>query len=89
MTGLHRTNQTLQIPVQKNQRLIFSKKTPSEKIIKHDPYLSLYLVEDKNIFKHPFRVNMKLSLGTAAIINDDPSSLDSNMNQCVLIRSLQ
>lgn len=60
-------NQTLQIPVQKNHRLIFSQKTPNAKIIKHDPYLSLYLVEDKNRFKHPFRVNMNLSLGTAAV----------------------
>lgn len=61
------TNQTLQIPVQKNQRLIFSKKIPNAKIIKHDPYLSLYLVEDRKKFKHPFRVNMKLSLGTAGV----------------------
>ncbi|MCW8894750.1 MAG: PDZ domain-containing protein [Sulfurimonas sp.] len=60
-------NQTLQIPVQKNQRLIFSQKPPNAKIIKHDPYLSLYLIEDKKRFKHPFRVNMKLSLGTAAV----------------------
>ena len=63
-------NQTLQIPVQKNHRLIFSQKTPNAKIIKHDPYLSLYLVEDKKSFKHPFRVNMNLSLGTAAVNTD-------------------
>ena len=63
-------NQTLQIPVQNNQKLIFSKSTPNAKIIKHDPYLSLYLVEDNKKFKHPFRVNSKLSLGTAAVNNE-------------------
>lgn len=60
-------NQTLQIPVKQNQRLIFSTTTPSSKIIKHDPYLSLYLVEDSDKFKYPFRVNNMLSLGTAAV----------------------
>ena len=64
------SNQTLQIPVQNNKRLLFSKTTPNAKIIKHDPYLSLYLVEDKKNFKHPFIINSKLSLGTAAINNE-------------------
>jgi len=60
-------NQTLRIPVLNNQRLIFSKNTPNAKIIKHDPFLSLYLIEDTKKFKHPFRINNKLSLGTAAV----------------------
>ena len=63
-------NQTLQIPVQNNKRLLFSKTIPDAKIIKHDPYLSLYLVENKKNFKHPFRINNKLSLGTAAVNNE-------------------
>jgi hypothetical protein len=62
-------NQTLQIPVEKNQLLIFSKDIPNAKIIKHDPYLSLYLIEDKNRFRYPFRINNKLSMGTAAVNN--------------------
>lgn len=60
-------NETLQIPVQNNQRLIFSLTPPKEKIIKHDPYLSLYLVEDTKKFKYPFRVNMNISLGTIGV----------------------
>ena len=64
------SNQTLQIPVENNKRLVFSKTAPDAKIIKHDPYLSLYLVEDKKNFKHPFRINSKLSLGTAAVNNE-------------------
>ena len=60
-------NNILQIPILKNKRLIFSRNLPNKKIIKHDPFLCLYLVEDKKSFKHPFRVNMKLSLGSAVI----------------------
>ncbi len=51
-------NQTLQIPLPNNQKLIFSTTVPDAKIIKHDPYLSLYLVEETNNFKYPFRINM-------------------------------
>ncbi|MFA5235051.1 MAG: PDZ domain-containing protein [Sulfurimonas sp.] len=50
-------NQTLQIPLQNNQRLVFSTTTPNAKILKHDPYLSLYIIEDKKSFKYPFQVN--------------------------------
>ena len=59
----------LQIPVLKNKRLIFSRNIPNNKIIKYDPFLSLYLVEDKKSFKYPFRINYKLSLGTASVNN--------------------
>ncbi len=59
--------QTVQIPVLKNKRLIYSKNTPNAKILKYDQFLSLYLIEDKQKFKHPFRINNKLSLGTAGI----------------------
>ncbi len=59
--------QTLQIPVPKNQRLIYSKYLPNAKIIKHDPFLSLYLVKDIKRFKHPFKINNHLSLGVASV----------------------
>ncbi|MCW9025690.1 MAG: PDZ domain-containing protein [Thiovulaceae bacterium] len=61
--------QTLQIPVSKNQKLIYSNIKPQAKIIKHDPFLNLYLVEAKKSFKYPFRTNYKLSLGHAAVNN--------------------
>ena len=60
-------NQQLNIPVNKNQRLLYSKTKPNKKIIKHDKFLNLYLVEDTKAFKYPFRINNKLSLGNAAI----------------------
>ncbi|TKI71136.1 PDZ domain-containing protein [Sulfurimonas crateris] len=58
---------SLHIPLKNNQKLIFSTTTPNAKIIKHDPYLSLYLVEDNNCFKYPFRVNINQSLGTFGV----------------------
>ena len=62
-------NQQLQIIINKNQRLIFSKTKPNSKILKYDKFLHLYLVEDKKGFKYPFRINNKLTLGTAAVDN--------------------
>jgi len=60
-------NQTLQIPVDKNRRLIFSRTVPHAKIIKHDPFLSLYLIEDKQCFDYPFTINNNLSLGKVSV----------------------
>jgi len=62
-------NKTLQIPLQNNQRLIFSTTPPNAKIIKYDPYLSLYLIEDKKNFKYPFRVNMNIASGVFCVDN--------------------
>lgn len=61
------SNKTVKIPIKNNQRIIFSKVTPSEKILKYDPFLSLYLVEDKKAFKYPFTINNRLILGTAVV----------------------
>lgn len=60
-------NQNLQIPVSNNQRLLFTKTVPNATILKHDPFLSLYLVKDKKPFKYPFKINMHLILGTASV----------------------
>jgi hypothetical protein len=61
-------SKTLQIPVQKHKRLVFSETTPHNyKIYKSDPYLGLYLVEDKKGFRYPFRLNMRYPSGLAVI----------------------
>lgn len=60
-------NQSLQFPINKHQRVIFSTTSPHAKILKHDPYLSLYLIEDKKGFKYPFKINYNLTLGTAGV----------------------
>lgn len=62
-------NETVQIPVQKNQRLVFSQTKPDAQIIKHDPFLSLYLIEDKKGFEFPFKINMKYNMGAMAVDN--------------------
>ena len=61
------SNNRVQIPVKKHQRIIFSRTIPNATILKHDPFLSLYLVEDKKGFKHPFKTNHRLILGTAVV----------------------
>ena len=60
---------SLYIPLKNNQVLVYSKCKPKAKILKQDPFLSLYLIENKHNFKFPFSVNMRLQLGTA-IVND-------------------
>lgn len=63
------SNKKLSVPIKKHQRIIFSITTPKAKILKHDPFLSLYLVEDKKGFKHPFTINYRLTLGVAVVDN--------------------
>jgi len=60
-------NQALQIPLKKNQKLVFSSSQPNAKIIKHDPFLNLYLIKDRKPFKHPFIINKNPALGIASI----------------------
>jgi len=64
-------NCSLEIPVTKQKRLIFSLSPPNAKIIKYDPFLQLYLVEDKNGFKYPFKLNRDKKAKIAAVDNKD------------------
>lgn len=61
------TKHSLSIPVKNNKRLIYSLSQPNAKILKHDPFLGLYLVEDKSKFAYDFDVNMRLQLGSAVV----------------------
>ena len=60
-------NKTLFIPVKNNRLLVYSKQKPKAKILKYDPFLSLYLIEDRKKFPYPFDINMHLQLGTAIV----------------------
>lgn len=62
-------NQTIQIPISKTTRLVYSTTKPHAKILKHDPFLSLYIIKDTNSFKYPFKINMRYPSGIAAINN--------------------
>ncbi len=60
----------LEIPISKTKRLIFTqnlKTLQNSKIIKKDPFLSLYLVKNKKYFRYPFRFNINYSLGVASV----------------------
>lgn len=58
---------SLSIPVRKDVRLVYSRCKPNAKILKHDPFLMLYLIEDKSGFSYNFDINMRLQLGVAAV----------------------
>ena len=62
---------SIHLPIAKNQRLVYSKTTPKEKILKTDPFLNLYLVEDKKGFKYPFIINKNAPLGMASVNERD------------------
>ena len=57
----------LSIPIANKQKLLFSQTVPNQKILKHDPFLSLYLIEDTKGFQYPFRINNHLSLNHAGV----------------------
>lgn len=57
----------LQIPVTKYTRLIYSKTKPTEKILKQDPFLHIYLVKTNKYFRFPFKINNFLSFGFASV----------------------
>ncbi len=62
-------NKTLQIPLSKYKRLVFSRTKPKGKILKHDPFLSLYIVKDTKGFAYPFKINMQYPSGIAMVTN--------------------
>ena len=61
------TSNIIQVPVKKHQRLLYSTQIPNAKVIKYDPFLSLYLIEDKKGFNYPFSFNLMNSAGVAGV----------------------
>jgi len=60
-------DKTLFIPLEKKRRLVYSLHTPNGKIIKYDPFLSLYLLTDTKPFAYPFEINKKSETATAMV----------------------
>lgn len=60
-------NDSLFIPVKNGKLLVYSTHKPKVKILKEDPFLSLYLIDDTKKFRYPFDVNMRIQLGTAMV----------------------
>ena len=47
-------NNYLSLPLEKGFSLLFTRKKPNGKILKFDPFLSLYLVKENHPFRYPF-----------------------------------
>jgi len=60
---------SLSIPIENNQRIMYTHTIPNAVVIKYDPFLNLYLVKEKHSFVYPFKFNIKLHLNTA-LVND-------------------
>jgi len=58
---------SLAVPISKTKRLVYSSYPPHAKILKYDPFLSLYLIEEPFSFAYPFDLNMPLELTTAIV----------------------
>jgi hypothetical protein len=63
---------SIYIPVTKHQRVVYTTTPPKEKILKYDPFLSLYLIEDTKGFPYPFRINVQEQLGIASVSLKNP-----------------
>ncbi|MCK9492581.1 MAG: PDZ domain-containing protein [Sulfurimonas sp.] len=72
-------NSTISVAVANNKRLIHSAHQPNAKILKHDVFLNLYLVEAKDKFKHPFNINNHLLLGVASV--DEKSAIEGKIQK--------
>jgi len=60
---------SLFIPVKHHNILVYSPERPKSKILKEDPFLSLYLIKDYRKFPYPFEVNMR-SKTASAVVNE-------------------
>ena len=60
-------NDRISLPITKSTRLVFSTTKPKGKILKHDPFLALYIVKDTKNFKYPFKINMREPSGIAGV----------------------
>ncbi len=60
-------NNALYIPVKQDKILLYSRNIPNTKILKYDPFLSLYLLQATKSFAYPYDINMRLQLGTALL----------------------
>jgi hypothetical protein len=60
-------NNSLAIPIDKTRRLVYAQSRPNAEILKYDPFLSLYIVKQKEKFAYPFEINMHFHKQTAIL----------------------
>jgi len=80
-------NSSIYIPVKNYKLLVYSKHRPHEKILKHDSFLSLYLVEDKKRFAYPFDIKIH-SQTSSAMINTKISKSGTIIKNQIGLNSL-
>ncbi len=59
--------ENLYIPINKTQKLVYSTQLPEAKVLKADPFLALYLVEESENFPYPFVMNINTPSGYASV----------------------
>jgi hypothetical protein len=64
-------NNTISLSIANKKRLIFTFKKPKAHILKYDPFLSLYLIQDKNPFAYPFVFSKQIKNATALVSNKE------------------
>lgn len=79
-------NASLFIPVAPKQTLVYTHKTPKAKIIKYDPFLSLYIIKEQKNFPYPYDMTMRLELATA-IINEKKAKVGKFLQKQVGLNS--
>ncbi len=72
-------NNSLYIPINKTQRLVYSETKPLGKIIKADKFLGLYLVEGFKGFRYPFKIGVHTPSGIAVV--DNKMSLEGKITK--------
>jgi len=55
------------VVVKNHKRIVYTRDIPNAVVLKHDPFLSLYLVKDTTGFAYPFTFDEKLQLHTAIL----------------------
>lgn len=80
-------NASLSIPVASKQTLVYTHKTPKAKIIKYDPFLSLYIIKEQKNFPYPYDITMRLELATA-ILNEKQAKAGKFLQKQVGLNSL-
>jgi hypothetical protein len=55
------------IPIDKTRRLVYAQSRPNAKVLKYDPFLSLYIIKQTEPFAYPFEINTYLHKQTAVL----------------------
>jgi len=78
---------SITLPIENKIRLVFSEIKPNAKVLKFDPYLNLYLLEDRSGFNYPFNFSTEKNK-KFAVINNKTYKLTKIIDKQVGLNSL-